>query len=105
MKIAQILYQSPDNWGETTYGTQEFWSRTIPELRKIDSDWEDINLRDCTEWKIITKLSKDSGLYQCLLCPHIEYQVFEYFDGGQYHRIGERIFDVPEAEAVALVRR
>lgn len=57
-----VLYVTPDDWGDTLIDTECGMLRVIDELRDIGPDWADIDISDCIE---LVKTDCNAGEYQC----------------------------------------
>jgi len=49
MNAVEIIYETPDKWGDTMYGTEQFILDAVADLKRVcgEEGWEDISISEC----------------------------------------------------------
>jgi len=61
-KFDQTIFETPENWGETTVANAEKMNETISEIQKLGDDWASCEINDCKEYQFVADVN-GVGLY------------------------------------------
>jgi hypothetical protein len=59
----EIIYITPDSWGDESIANEQTMQQIITDLRNVADDYKNISLDDCEQYKLIRQLSTNSALY------------------------------------------
>ncbi len=100
-KFSEYIYETPDDWGETTVADKPHIQKTIKSLRELGEDWKNCSADDCTELRFIAEVN-GKAVYETLHVRHPEYRVFTQANG--FYAQVESLDAANDTEAIAQAR-
>ena len=101
-KFEEVIFETPDSWGETTITGEGKMQTVIASLHDLGDEWESCSISDCQEFEFVTIIKGDVSLYRRLHVRHPEYRLYER--EGQFYTYRGQIFALTDDEATEQAR-
>ena len=96
--MIKCIYETPADWGDAQYRSEQETLTDIRELKKLGEEWQGISINNCNKYELVAAVDENTGIYQMSINNRLTgYAIFRISAFGGYDFVANNFNSADEA--------